>query len=142
MTTTDHLAEILARPPATAADAWLQDGLRRWMQQASGGQLDLHRMLGLGGPRAVRIALRCQHLVAAAALLPGPSHWARCQQLAEAARAFSTRRWPRWQRLDAPPLDARPVDVHLWHAARLGEDLPETAEAYLNALPKQNATAI
>jgi hypothetical protein len=121
--------------------AELRAAMLRWSEQAGDKPLGLNRCMGLGGPRAVRIELRLKHLVDAAAVLPGPSHWARCQQLAEAARAFEIRRWPRWKKLDAPPPDARPVDVHLWHARRVGEELPQTPEAYIGVIPKQNPTA-
>lgn len=121
--------------------AEVRAAMLRWTEQTGDRPLGMHRFFGIGGPRAARIELRLNHLLAAADVLPGPSHWARCQQLAEAARAFRTRRWQRWKDLDAPPPEARPVDAHLWHARRVGEELPETPEAYCGIVPKQDTHA-
>lgn len=113
--------------------AELRAAMLRWSEQTDDKPLALNRYVGLGTPRATRIALRDELLRDAAALMTG-SRWARCRHLAEMARAFNVRRWPTWRRFGIPG-DASSVDILLYRACGLGEPLPKTPEAFHLILP-------
>lgn len=120
--------------PEVLAD--MRASLLRWAEQTGDKPLGLHRCLSLGGPRNTRASLRNHHLQLAAAMLPGPSSWARCQQLAEACRTFEARRFQAWKKLDAIPDRASELDRVLWNARQFGE-LACTPENYIDLLSNQ-----
>lgn len=88
----------------------------------SDGAMSLHQALGLRTPKRTREDARNRLLYEAAGKLPGTS-WQRASALGERIRAFLVRRWPTWQDMPAPPPDAHPVDVLLWHCANIGAEL-------------------
>ncbi len=113
----------------------LRTGMVGFYLQEGDRPLPMHRCLGTGGPRGGRAALRRHHLLRVSAMLPGPTSWKRCEQLAEACRTFETRRYPAWcsQKLDAPPDHATEIDRALWAARQFGP-LPCTPENYIDLL--------
>jgi hypothetical protein len=113
----------------------LRAQMLRWVEQAGERSLPLHRFIGLGVPRFTRIALRNHHLLRVAAMLPGPTSWKRCEQLADACRIFENRRYPAWraQKLDSPPDHATEIDRELWEARQFGP-LACSPENYLDLL--------
>lgn len=116
----------------------LRATMLRWAEQTGDRPLPLNRYLGMGGPRATRLAMRDALLVEAAELLDG-TRWTRCCQLADMAHAFNVRRWPIWRR-HGIPAGASAVDVLLFRACEFGEPLPGTAHQW-RAVVMQNAQA-
>lgn len=117
--------------PETVAE--IAERMLRWVKQTADDPLPLNRMLGLGRPRAARIALRDSLVIEASMLLEG-SRWSRCKQLAELARTFHAGRYDVWRRVGIPA-GASDVDRLLFDACDLGEPLPRTPEGYLSILP-------
>lgn len=124
---------FLLADESQATLAALRTAMLGYYLQEGDAPLALHRCLGTGGPCAVRATLRRTHLLRAAAMLPGPTSWKRCTQLAEACRIFEVRRWPAWHKLDSPPGHATELDRVLMAARQFGS-LACTPEAYLGLL--------
>lgn len=125
----DTSPEVIAGVRAAIAD---------WSQQTGDRPVPLHRFMGLGGPRAARIALRDELLIEAAELLDG-NPWGKCERLAKAALAFNTRRGDVWDRHGIPS-DASAVDTLFFRARAFGESLPESPGQWRTIL-QQNASA-
>ena len=81
---------VLGDRSTEVLDAMQADGLR-WADQTGDRPLPLHRLMGLVGPRAMRRDMRDELMLEAFDLLAG-TPWARCKELAEAARTFNVRR--------------------------------------------------
>jgi len=132
---TDAALDFLAGNTSPEVLVELRAEILRWAEQTGDRSLPLHRFIGLGGPRSTRIDLRNHHLRHAAAMLPGPTSWKRCEQLADACRTFENRRYPAWraQQLDAPPDHATEIDRTLWAARQFGP-LACSPENYIDLL--------
>lgn len=124
-----HLADYLAQPPRTAADEWLQAGLRKWA--TDGDTLALHTCLRLpASPSALRRIQRNRLLRQAAELIEADTTWKRAGKLLEQVRLFDLRKWPAWHRLDAAPPHATPLQRVLFDLMKMGADQPGTQRQY------------
>lgn len=98
--------------------AALREGFRRWAAQDG---LPLERVLRLGTPYKLRLALRDGLLRQAATLMDAPTPWTRAGLLAERARCFELRKWPIWKERETVPAHADPIEALLWQARQYDE---------------------
>lgn len=123
---------------------WIISGLIEFLR--SGERLDA--CLGLSG-RGVR-TLRTQvlqlerdtHLLNALKCIcptPAPVEWKHCVRLSKEVGRFMAGAWPQSRGLMSPPARFSDYQRHLWHAARLGQPMPENARHYYNLLQANEA---
>lgn len=126
----ERLRRVLEAGISPELEAWLADGVRRWLVE--GGEL----ADALGLPRRaaeVRLALRDRWLREAAAHLGETTRWRRAKRLAVHAQRFERHAWAVWRGLALPPSSATPVEASLFFARRYGP-FPATARQFANLL--------
>ena len=112
-----NAALALLTDTATTADLErIQAALTAWLVDEEGPSLQQY--LGINRA-AARRELRNQRLRRAAAYLDATGKTDLAEQLAESARAFTVRRWPRW-RISGPPPEATRLDLELFAARQFG----------------------
>ncbi len=111
---------------------WLSSGLVRFQhgeEKTLCRALELRVPGRLGNPEYRRsLDRRNQALCEAADLMPEPTPYQRAAALANEARAFETRVWPRVADLPEPPERLTPVQAALWRAFRAYDRVPATTE--------------
>jgi hypothetical protein len=119
------------KPLRSGSRAWLQAAMRAYVR-GEAGSLDAGprpapaRSDGRAGAHAPGPA-RCRPAGGARALSWRHALGAEQEALAAEVRRFQAVLWPRWRDLEAPPAGASRLRSALFHAARSGVEVPESA---------------
>lgn len=116
-----------------AVDAWLRDGVARYLAQ--NGEISLEAALGLPRRRPTK-AMRDFWLAAAANHFRGTG-WQRASELSKAVEKFKLRTWPSWCNQKSPPAYADALEQALFHAFKSGIGIPGTTQGLLKILSNQ-----